>query len=314
MSHVAEQHGAALVRDGPEPGVIPIPRVRAPSADDELGAKIHGLLLQPGVVDVPGVGAHLVRQALKVDGRGRDLLAAGRVVPVGEVPPGRQVEPHDPVVGLEQPCVGREVRRRARVWLHVDAPGGGVEVERGERARAAELLDLVDDLVAAVVARPRHALRVLVGERGAERLHDGERGEVLGGDELDARALPPLLALDEVVHLRVGLRQRSQPPLRHGVHCVHCCGGGGGGGNRCGGGETGSSRRGAEEREAERGGGSGRMLRESPGGGGGGVGAKGGARRWLGEAVRGHGGHAREVLGAMPPRMAAAAAARVGEE
>jgi hypothetical protein len=44
------------------------------------------------------------------------------------------------------------------------------------------------------------------------------------------------------------------------------------------------------------------MLCESPGGS---RRNGGGSRRRLGEAVRRHGGHAREVLGGMPRRMAA---------
>ena len=48
--------------------------------------------------------------------------------------------------------------------------------------------DLVDDFVAAVVARAWEAFRVLVCEGAAQRLHDGRRREVLAGDELNALA------------------------------------------------------------------------------------------------------------------------------
>jgi hypothetical protein len=82
VRHVAEQQGPDLVGDGPEPGVIPVPRVRTATADDELGAEVKCLLLDLLAVDVPRCGAHLVRQALKVDRGGGDLLTAGRVVPV----------------------------------------------------------------------------------------------------------------------------------------------------------------------------------------------------------------------------------------
>jgi hypothetical protein len=236
MRHVAEQQRTDLVGDGPEPGVVPVPRVGAAPADDELRAEVHGLLLELLVVYVPSGGADLVRQALEVDRGGGDLLPAGGVVAVREVATRGEVEPHDPVVRVEQRSVGSEVRGRSRVGLHVDAPGGGVEAERGERAGPAEVLDLVDDLVAAVVARPRHALRVLVGERGAERLHDGEGGEVLRGDELDAAPLTPLLPLQEVVDDGVGGLEGGQTPRRDGVH-----GGGGDGGEAAEG-------QGAEER------------------------------------------------------------------
>lgn len=90
------------------------------------------------------------------------------------------------VVRVEQRRVDGKVGRRARVGLHVDAPLRVVEVERRERALLAEQLDLVDDLVAAIVPRARLALAVLVRERRAERLEDGRGREILGRDELDA--------------------------------------------------------------------------------------------------------------------------------
>ena len=59
-NHVAEEHGLDLVGDHLEPGVVPVPGVRAAAADDELGAEIHGLLLQLLVVDIASGDAHLV--------------------------------------------------------------------------------------------------------------------------------------------------------------------------------------------------------------------------------------------------------------
>ena len=134
MRHVAEQQGPDLVGDGPEPGVVPVPRVRAATADDELGAEVKCLLLEFLVVDVPGGGAHFVRQALKVDRGGGDLLPAGSIVAVSEVSAGGKVKPHDPVVRVEQRGVSGEVGGGARVGLHVDAPERGVEAEGSERA------------------------------------------------------------------------------------------------------------------------------------------------------------------------------------
>ena len=79
-----------------------------------------------------------------------------------------------------------EVCRRAGQWLHIDAPLLRVQPERLQRPPLAQALGLVDELVAAIVARARVALRVLVGHDGAHGLHDGGRDEVLGGDELQA--------------------------------------------------------------------------------------------------------------------------------
>jgi len=126
---------------------------------------------------------------------------------VGQVAARRQVEAHHAVVRVEQRGVDGKVGGRARVGLHVDAPLGLVQTEGGERAVAAQVLDLVDDLVAAVVARARHALRVLVGEARAEALHHRLGGEVLRGDQLDAQHLALLLLDQQPVDLRVPVLQ-----------------------------------------------------------------------------------------------------------
>ena len=64
------------------------------------------------------------------------------------------------VAGVEQREVDGHVRVGTGVRLHV----GVVGTEERLRAFACEILDLVDDLVAAVVALARIALGVLVGE------------------------------------------------------------------------------------------------------------------------------------------------------
>ncbi|URE31071.1 Nuclear transport factor 2 (NTF2) domain [Musa troglodytarum] len=218
VSHIAEQQGPALVGNRSEPCVVPIPRVGTATADDELGAKVEGFLLELVVVDVPGHGADLVGEALEVNGGGGDLLATGGVVAVSEVSAGGKVEAHDAVMGIEKGGVGGEIGRTTGVWLDVDAPPGGVESVGGEGAGTAEVLDGVDVLVAAVVAVAGHALGVLVSESAAEGLDDGEGGEVLGGDELDSVRLAPLLVFDEIVDLRVDGGERRESPFAHGLH------------------------------------------------------------------------------------------------
>src|SRR2546430_9296823 len=71
-----------------------------------------------------------------------------------------------------------------------------------------ELLDLIDDLAAAVVTLPRQALGVLVGERGAHRLEHGDRDEVLARDQLEAVLLPFHLAANQLEDGRVRLGER----------------------------------------------------------------------------------------------------------
>lgn len=68
---------------------------------------------------------------------------------------------------------------RAGIWLHVHAPLGWVEVERGESTFAAEYLELINILISAVVPRSRKALRVLVGQNRPICLHRGQACEIL---------------------------------------------------------------------------------------------------------------------------------------
>ena len=78
----------------------------------------------------------------------------------------------------------------------------GAEEARG--AVAGEVLDLVDDLAAAVVPLAGHALGVLVVEPGAERLEHRDGREVLRGDELEGLLLTLQLEVEECRDLRVG--------------------------------------------------------------------------------------------------------------
>ena len=80
---------------------------------------------------------------------------------------------------------------------------GGVEQRLGPLAR--DVLDLVDDLVAAVVALAGVALAVLVGEDRAGGAQHGRRGEVLAGDQLEGGVLALDLAVDERQDLVVGV-------------------------------------------------------------------------------------------------------------
>ena len=79
------------------------------------------------------------------------------------------------------------------------------------RAVDRELLDLVDDLAAAVVALAGIALGVLVRRHRADGLEDARPGEVLGRDQLDLAALPLELAAEQ--------RRRSRGRRRRGRRC-----------------------------------------------------------------------------------------------
>ena len=130
------------------------------------------------------------------------LLAVG-VETVGEVPARRQVKAHDAVVGLQQTRVHFKVGGGARVGLNIDAPLLGVKAVGLQRAGLAQSLNLVNLLISAVVAGSGKTLRVFVGQRGPQALNDGPGGEVLRSNQLKGAELPVLLALDQVVQLRI---------------------------------------------------------------------------------------------------------------
>ena len=79
----------------------------------------------------------------------------------------------------------------ARVWLHVDSPLLGAQVEGLQRAGLAKQLNAVRVLIATVVARARLPLAVLVCEARSQGLDDRLACEVLAGNELDT--LPAML-------------------------------------------------------------------------------------------------------------------------
>ena len=154
-------------------------------------------------VDDLGVGAHVVRD---------HVVRAPGVVdaePVREMAAVGELHGHHRVARLEQREQGGEVGGRARVRLHVGVLGA----EDLLAAVDGELLDLVDDVAAAVVARARRALGVLVGEHRAGRLEHGAAGEVLAGDELERLLLTDELAAQQLVELRVEVVERLPAPL-----------------------------------------------------------------------------------------------------
>jgi hypothetical protein len=112
------------------------------------------------------------------------------------------VEPHgqDGGARLQQGLVDGQVGVGPGVRLHVGVLG---PEQRGGPV-AGQVLHLVDDLVAAVVALARVALGVLVGQHRARRGQHGRRGEVLRGDQLQRGLLALQLLVDQPGHLGVG--------------------------------------------------------------------------------------------------------------
>ena len=127
------------------------------AGDDHLRPLAHGEVADLVVVDAlvarrDAVGDEVVEAARDVDRRA-----------VGEVAAVVEAHAQHRVAGLEQGEVDADVGVGARVGLHVGVLGA----EQRLHPVAGEVLDLVDDLVAAVVALARVALGVLVGEHRA---------------------------------------------------------------------------------------------------------------------------------------------------
>ena len=124
-------------------------------------------------------------------------------------PPWSSRSAEDRVARLQQREVGGHVRLRARVRLDVRVLGAEELLRPVDR----ELLDLVDDLAAAVVAAAGIALGVLVRRHGADRLEHARPGEVLRRDQLDLAALALELAAEQVGDLGVDVGEAGGAKL-----------------------------------------------------------------------------------------------------
>jgi hypothetical protein len=142
VGDVGDQDRTNLVGDGAKGGEVELPRVGAGATPEELGP----VLAREGAhfveVDAVRIGAHSVALAVEVFARNADLPAVGQVAASG------QRETEDRVAGLTKSEVDRQIGRAAAVGLHIDVLGAKQRLQ----PRDGELLDLVDDLLAFVVA------------------------------------------------------------------------------------------------------------------------------------------------------------------
>jgi hypothetical protein len=82
-------------------------------------------------------------------------------------------------------------------------------------AVAGEVLDDVGVLAAAVVAAPRDAFSIFIGEDRAGRLEDCFRDEVLAGDHLQPLVLANGFVVDSGSHFGVGLGEGKSHAVGH---------------------------------------------------------------------------------------------------
>ncbi len=125
---------------------------------------------------------------------------------VRQVPAGIEAHAQKRVAGLEQGEEHRLIGLRARMRLHV----GEGTVKQLLGAVDGELLGDIDIDAAAVIAPPRIALGVFVGEHAALRLQHRGGDDVLAGDQLDAVLLAMQLGADRGGQLGIGLGQRRR--------------------------------------------------------------------------------------------------------
>ena len=118
-------------------------------------------------------------------------------------------ETENRVPGLKEREVRGHVRLRAGMRLHVCVLGSEELLGAVDR----QLLHLVDDLAAAVVAAAGIALGVLVRRHRADRLQDARPREVLGCDQLDLRTLPLELLAEERSDFRIDVGEAGGAKL-----------------------------------------------------------------------------------------------------
>ena len=199
VGHVDEQQRPDAVGDRRHALEVDDPRIGRCPTDDQLGPDLASLGLERVVVDPLGVLANAV---------GVDLVEAAAEVQlhaVSQVAALVELHAEDPIARLQDAEVGGHVGLGARVRLDVDVFRAR---EQGEGPLLGERLGDVDELAAAVVALARQPFGVLVREPAALGLHDGGRGVVLAGDQLDLVVLPAALTLHRLPELGVEVGDR----------------------------------------------------------------------------------------------------------
>lgn len=212
VGHVAHEVRLVGVGNLSKPGVVPVSRVSGSTTHDESRLVEVGVGVQLLIVNQVSLGVDSVRERLKVDGRRGNLLLGG-VVTMGQVTTIGETETHDSVLRVNERSKGSKVGSRSRVGLDVDTPDLGVQVESLQGTLSAQVFEDVNVLVSSIVSGTRKTLGVLVGEHGAVGLHDGQRGQVLGSNELQTGELPPSLIFDDLGNLWVSLGEGSVEAL-----------------------------------------------------------------------------------------------------
>ena len=179
MRHVDHQIGADLVGDRAKPGEIDDPRIGAAAGDDQLWPMRLGQPLDLVEIDARVLAAHAISDRIEPFARQVGPRAVRQVAAGGK----RHAE--DRVARAQQRQEDGLVGLRARMRLDI----GKSAAEEPLGAIDRQLLGDIDKLAAAVIAPPRIALGVFIGQHRALRLEHRARDDVLAGDQLDLRLL-----------------------------------------------------------------------------------------------------------------------------
>ena len=204
---VRHEERAHRIGDGAEAREVDDARVGAVAADDHLRLGLEGDLLDGVVVEKLGGGIQAVLGDL-VEGAAEVGLQA-----MAQVAAALDGKAQDRVARLEERHERRDVGVGAAVRLDV----GKAALEELLGALAGDVLDLVVELAAAVVALAGVALGVLVGEPAAGRVHHGGRDVVLAGDEFERRCLAVGFLGHEGRDVRILRADELDELERHGI-------------------------------------------------------------------------------------------------
>ena len=195
VCHIDHQHCAVAVGNFGQLFKVDSARVGRCTGHDQLGAYLGDLLGQRGVVDAAILGRDTVGDKVVVFAAHVHGGAVGQVAALG------QIHAHDGVAQVQQRKVDGQVGLCAGMGLHV----GVLSAKQLAGAVDGDLLDLIDELAAAVVAVAGVALGILVGQHAAHRGHHGGGNNVLAGDQLNVLALTAQFAVHCSAQLGVGL-------------------------------------------------------------------------------------------------------------
>ena len=205
MRHIDHELRAGGVGDLAKEPEVDLARIGRAAGDDERGPAFLGQPRHLVEVDPAVLAAHAVLHRVEP--------LAGEVgrCAVRQVPTGGERHAEHRVARLAERHEGRLVGLRAGMRLDVDMG----RAEQPLRSLDGEPLRPVHPFAAAIVAPPRIALGIFVGQHRALRLQHGARDDVLGCDQLDLVALAHKLPADSGGEVRVGVGQRRAKEIGH---------------------------------------------------------------------------------------------------